>query len=173
MEGKKCPMLPNEGFGFHLCNHVSELPNHVRNKDLKVSCKIMKLTSDKLIWDSYFETKAKLDETNVKLNECKRKQDETNAELVDAKTKLAKMDVNLEEAKTKIKDIRNAKKPPCPICFEEMSHETKIAQCYNGHFVCWTCKERMIKKDCPSCGLPVNGEFFTLSIFLWPGCFQF
>ena len=166
MEGKKCPMLPNEGFGSSLCNHVSEFPNHVPDNDLKVSCKIMKLTTDKLTWDSYFETKAKLDETNVKLNECKRKQDETNSELVDANTKLAKMDVNLEEAKTKIREIRNAKKPPCPICFEEMSHETKIAQCHNGHLVCWTCKERMIKKDCPSCGLPVDGRAFGMESYL-------
>jgi len=173
LEGKsKCPLMPEKGIGFtSLCNHVSEYPRQkqMRDEDLKVSCTIVKLTTNKLAWDSYFDFKAKLEETNAKLYECKRKQDETQAELIDAKNKLAKMDTNLEEAKIKIgemRDINKVKKPPCPICFEEMSQVTKIAQCKNGHLICWSCKEKMVKTDCPSCGLPVDGRAFGMESYL-------
>ena len=73
-------------------------------------------------------------------------------------TKLAIMETKLEAFQNlQLHNNHKMKKPPCPICFEEMSSNTKIAQCHNGHLVCWSCKEKMNNKDCPSCGLPMDG----------------
>ena len=61
----------------------------------------------------------------------------------------------------------NLIKPRCPVCYEEMGSKMKIAQCINGHFLCWPCKEKMgDETDCTSCGHPVNGRCFGMETYL-------
>ena len=86
------------------------------------------------------------------------------------------MKVKAEESKTKLavketKQLTNlncqchmkkVKKPQCPICFEEMLGSTNIAQCNNGHLLCWSCKKKMKSNKCPSCRLPVDGRAFGI-----------
>ena len=64
------------------------------------------------------------------------------------------------------KPENNVVKPACPICFERMSHTTKIAQCIFGHHVCWNCKEKLEKNECPMCGYPVDGRAFGMECYL-------
>ena len=109
---------------------------------------------------------AKLDNANTKL-------EETSEICEEAKTKVARMETKLASIETKLEELQNLnnngyklKKPPCPVCFEEMSFDTKIAQCHNGHHICWTCKEKMAKKDCSFCGLPIDGRAFGMESYL-------
>ena len=131
------------------CENISK-----PDEDLKITCKIVKITTDKVVWDLFHET-------NNKFKESKANQ-------VDLKAKLAMMETKLEELQNLNNNNNNIKvmKPPCPICFEEMSYDTKIAQCINGHHLCWSCKEKLEKKECPSCGLPVNGRAFGMESYL-------
>ena len=93
--------------------------------------------------------------------------DETKAILDETKSKLCLMETKLEELQiTNNNNDFKMKKPPCPVCFEEMSYNTKIAQCINGHHLCWNCKEKMMKNDCPSCGQPVDGRAFGMESYL-------
>ena len=63
----KSPMSSKSGLGFaDLCNHAVKLPDFKSDENLQVTCTIMKITMDKVVWD-----------TNFKLNESKRKHDET------------------------------------------------------------------------------------------------
>lgn len=55
-------------------------------------------------------------------------------------------------------------KPECPVCFEEMDTETKIAQCYSGHYLCWGCKANI--QECPSCKLPVDGRAIGMEHYI-------
>ena len=55
-------------------------------------------------------------------------------------------------------------KPECPVCFDEMTPETKIAQCVRGHHLCWGCKRTV--QDCPSCALPVNGRAIAMEHYI-------
>ena len=89
---------------------------------------------------------------------------DTNLEV--AKNKLALMETKVEELQNVNNNSYKLKKPPCPVCFEEMSRETKIAQCLNGHHLCWGCKEKLSKNECPSCGLPVDGRAFGMESYL-------
>ena len=57
-------------------------------------------------------------------------------------------------------------KPSCPVCFEEMSSSTRIAQCLNGHLICGSCKEKMPDRNCVFCDLPVNGRAFGMEAYL-------
>ena len=93
--------------------------------------------------------------------------DETKDILDETKSKLCLMETKLEELQitNNYSDIK-MKKPPCPVCFEEMSYNTKIAQCINGHHICWGCKEKLEKSECPSCGLPVGGRAFGMETYL-------
>ena len=137
-------MEPKKGLGIYF-NHVSTYANanYKPDGELLVNFKIMKLTTDKVVWDIYRESKIKFEET---------------------KTELALMKSRLDEFE---RNNRNkVKKPECPICFEEMSSSTKIAQCISGHLICWRCKERMKKKDCPSCGKIVDGRAFGMENYL-------
>ena len=61
--------------------------------------------------------------------------------------------IKFSEIKFKLEELQNlkAKKPPCPICYEEMSYNTKIAQCIivSGHLLCFSCKQKLEKKNVP------------------------
>ena len=151
MEDKKGCLNPGASRGWmKFCNHVRAFPIYKPDHDLNITCKIVKITTEKVVWDLFHET-------NNKFKESKANQ-------VDVKAKLAMMEIKLEE----LQKLNNnkVKKPPCPICFEEMSYDTKIAQCINGHHLCWSCKEKLEKKECPSCGLPVNGRAFGMEGYL-------
>merc|ERR1719188_757021 len=148
---------PGAGRGrIKFCNHVRKFPIYKPDEDLKITCKIVKITTDKVVWDLFHKT-------NNKFKESKANQ-------VDLKAKLAMMETKLEELQNFNDNNNNSsskvKKPPCPICFEEMSYNSKIAQCINGHHICWSCKEKLEKKECPSCGLPVNGRAFGMESYL-------
>ena len=203
------PFKPKEGWGnVKICDHAIKFPDFKPDEDIQITCTIMKLTMDKVVWDMYLESevhKATLAETNIKLNESKRKHDETNANLVETHTKLNETNAKLDEANTKLQETSSIleetkakfarmenrletrfarmeakleelpvfnnngyklKKPPCPVCFEDMSFDTKIAQCQNGHHICWTCREKMVKKDCSLCGLPIDGRAFGMESYL-------
>ena len=80
---------------------------------------------------------------------------ETNAKLAQLEVKINELDKG-----------RKGKKPSCPVCYEEMLLNTRIAQCISGHLICWSCKEKMVKNDCPSCGRPVNGRAFGMESYL-------
>ena len=165
----KSSLMPKLDWGYsRICDHAVKFPDFKLDEDLQITCTILKLTSDKIVWDTYFECKDTFAETNIKLNESKRKQDETNAKLDEAKrkhdetnakldetkNKLQETNTILEETKTKFARMENRletklasmenrlvelqnlnnnsyklKKPPCPICFEKMSFDTKIFVC--------------------------------------------
>ena len=57
-------------------------------------------------------------------------------------------------------------KPECPICYGEITCETKIAQCISGHYLCWDCKRMLSDNQCPSCSLPVDGRAFGMENYL-------
>ena len=141
VENEENYVNPNEGRGKpKFCKHVSAFPAYKPDESLQITCKILKLTTDKVVWDLFNETK-------------------------ESKTKLALMETKMEELQNLFNNNK-VKKPTCPVCFEEMSYDTKIAQCLNGHHVCWSCKEKMLKNDCPSCGLPVDGRAFGMESYL-------
>ena len=144
-------MKPNGSLGI-LFDHFSRCASYKPDEELVIKFKITKLTIDKVVWDMYKESKMKFEETK--------------AELVDTKTNLVLMRTRLDEFERNNHSRSKLRKPQCPICFEEMSPNTKIAQCINGHLLCWSCKEKMEKKKCPSCGLPVNGRAFGLENYL-------
>ena len=134
-------------------SNVAVFPAYKPDKDLKIICKIEKLTTDKVVWDIFHET-------NNKLKESKATQD-------DSKAKLASIETKLEELQNLLNNNNNKmRKPPCPICYEEMSYNTKIAQCISGHLLCWSCKEKLEKEECPSCGQPVNVRAFGMESYL-------
>ena len=127
-----------------ICNHILAYPSYKPDEELEITCKFTKLTTDKVVWDLYQESR------------------KHSAQLALIETKLKEMQI----LQNNNNDGLKMKKPPCPICFEEMSHETKIAQCINGHLLCWNCKEKMSKNDCPSCGQPVDGRAFGMESYL-------
>ena len=88
----------------------------------------------------------------------------------------ARREASTESIKMKIEDNNNKNsnipKPRCPTCFDEMSPNTRIAQCISGHLLCWGCKEKMGDNVCAFCDKPVNGRAFGMeaylrTIYLW------
>ena len=164
---EECHIEPKNGWGLEsLCHHISAFPTYRGDEQLKITCKILTLTTDKVVWDLYCKTNANVsdakldDQTNAKLDQNKTKLDE-------ALDKVAAMENKLEKIQNfQTNNNNTTKKPPCPICFEDMSTNTKIAQCHNGHLLCWSCKEKMNSNDCPSCGLPVDGRAFGMESYL-------
>ena len=89
--------------------------------------------------------------------------------------------VKLDNLLTKIEDVfvgyvdrdnnndsgHKIKFPPCSSCYEELKPNHKIAQCINGHFLCYSCFEKTSAQiDCGQCGLPVNNRAFGMETFM-------
>ena len=139
----KSRSISQENYSYAtLCNHVKVYPNFKADEELKVVCTIMKVTAEE-------EIKVKAD-----------KKKETKVHADKKKLVVTKQLPNLNC------NCKKVKKPACPICFEEMSGSTKIAQCNNGHLLCWSCKEKMKSNKCPSCRLPVDGRAFGMESYL-------
>ena len=65
-------LLPKVTSGIpDLCNHVEVYPHYKADEELKVVCTIIKLTTVKVVWDMYKETKVKGEEICSKLEETK------------------------------------------------------------------------------------------------------
>ena len=48
--------------------------------------------------------------------------------------------------------------PDCPICLENMTHETRIMQCGLGHLLCQKCFDRLDYSICPTCDKAITGR---------------
>ena len=53
--------------------------------------------------------------------------------------------------------------PECPISFEVMTPDIRIAQCLSGPLLCWSCKEKLEVKKCPSYSLAIDGRCFGIT----------
>merc|ERR1712048_554245 len=124
---------------------------------LKVSCTIMKLQhfDAEGTFDNMEKMKSDLHAAKAGQKETEKRLNETNAKLANLEAKVNERDKG-----------KKMKKPNCPICLEEMSTDTMIAQCISGHHICWGCKEKLAKNDCPSCGKPVDGRAFGMESYL-------
>ena len=56
--------------------------------------------------------------------------------------------------------------PECPICLENITHETKIMQCGLGHLLCQKCFDRLDYSSCPSCGKAITGRCHGMETYL-------
>ena len=97
----------------------------------------------------------------IKLDQLKSQLDEDKASLLG---ELSSIEEKLNDCNSN--RFNNVPKPRCPICLNEMSSNTKIAQCISGHLLCWPCKERMVDRGCALCDQPVNGRAFGLEAYL-------
>ena len=117
-----------------------------------------------------FDTVESINEDKKRLNDLMKETSVKFAQL-EAKYTVSQEESNVKFAQleAKIDELekgRKMKKPNCPVCYEEMSPNAKIAQCISGHLICWSCNEKMVKIDCPSCGQPVNGRAFGMESYL-------
>ena len=64
----------------------------------------------------------------VEFSDTKEDDEETEPEVVD----------KIEEGQAQGAPSKKIKLiyPECPICFKNMTHETRIMQCYSGHSMC-------------------------------------
>ena len=56
--------------------------------------------------------------------------------------------------------------PECPICLEDMTHETRIMQCYGGHPMCGVCHDKLEPKICPTCKMGMIGRMHGMESYL-------
>ena len=148
---------------------------------IKVTFKSMKKELSNLALYSSIENQIKRGNDELKTNiqsgtiELKRKYESIEENFEKRVSKLesrleSTLEASSESIKLKIENNscknNNVAKPRCPICLEEMSPDTKIAQCLSGHLLCWGCKEKMGDKECAFCEQPVNGRAFGMEAYL-------
>ena len=56
--------------------------------------------------------------------------------------------------------------PECPICLDNMTHETKIMQCGLGHLLCQKCCDRLDSRNCPTCKGAITGRCHGMESYL-------
>ena len=69
-------------------------------------------------------------------------------------------EVNDDDEEKSIKNIIN--RPQCLYCLGDFNVNTKIAQCINGHLICFQCKERSNTGKCGLCKEPMEGRAFSM-----------
>jgi len=162
----------NNACGFSSIYCHKDVADIGSDEDTKISCIIRACYVANITLSSSIETiKTSTNELKRKYDSIESKVDEGNYNIEKRIAGLeSKLEASSECIKSKI-DVsaasarnNNVVKPKCPICFEEMS--SKIAQCISGHFLCWTCKEKMGDKDCAFCDQPVNGRCYGMEAYL-------
>ena len=167
----------------------------VKNVGQTLTCKFHQLTRDKVAWDTYGEIldlKNKSLMRNVKIDtEEEYKREFFNDFKIQMKKEHGNLNQKLDLLERKVnmklqhlekkQDVLDKKLdllllleknedavslPECPICLEPMIRDTKIAQCLSGHLLCWSCKDKLESKKCPSCNLPVNGRCFGMENYI-------
>ena len=87
----------------------------------------------------------------------------------DTITELKKRMENLEKS---VKTLQGSQgEPPrpypdCPICLENMTHETRIMQCGLGHLLCQKCFDRLDYSSCPTCSKAITGRCHGMETYL-------
>ena len=56
--------------------------------------------------------------------------------------------------------------PQCPICLEDMTHETRIMQCGLGHLLCQKCFDRLDYSSCHTCSKAITGRCHGMETYL-------
>ena len=137
----------------------SSIETKIKSGNDQLQSKIENSTSELKRKYASIETKMEKGSSNVE------KRIATLESKLESKLESATESINSMIEDTSIK-INNFVKPRCPICFDEMSSNTKIAQCISGHLLCWGCKEKMGDKVCAFCEQPVNGRAFGMEAYL-------
>jgi len=180
---KRDKMKPASNLGFRTlyCHKgVKEVGTDEKTM-IKVTFKSVKKELSNLALLSSIENQIKRGNDQLKTNiqsgtiELKRKYESIEENFEKRISKLesrleSRLEASSESIKLKIEDNssknNNVAKPRCPICLDEMSPNTKIAQCLSGHLLCWSCKEKMGDKECAFCEQPVNGRAFGMEAYL-------
>ena len=105
---------PTSGWGSsNFCSHLLKFPNYKPDEELRVTCRIMNLTTDKVVWDLYHETKVELVQTVAKLHkaemqllESRMKLDETRTKLDDTQSKLEEVRLEADQTQMKLEEIQ-------------------------------------------------------------------
>ena len=56
--------------------------------------------------------------------------------------------------------------PECPICFEDITQDSRIMQCSAGHLICGGCHDKLRAKICPTCKKPNIGRCHGMESYL-------
>ena len=62
--------------------------------------------------------------------------------------------------------VRLLRAPGCPVCLEELTPPTRIAQCGSGHLVCLPCTARLGRLECPTCRQRLAGRAIAVEQLL-------
>ena len=183
MNGKevsiKGPLGPGRMSGHkRLVSYWHNIANSSFLSDVEqLACEIHQLTTDKGVWETSnktdclkndFESKVRYETKKIKedLSKMQGTLNERSEKLDRIEKMQEKLDKKLDVLMTMMTRNNNLVKPECPVCFDEMTSETKIAQCISGHHLCWSCKKKLRKNQCPSCKLPVNGRAFGMENYM-------
>jgi len=113
----------------------------------------------KKLWKQFHVNAVKSHESNKLKNVEQRLESLENS----VKSLLAKNEAGHEEAPRKKMKLLY---PECPICLENMTHETRIMQCYGGHPMCGVCHDKLETKICPSCKMGMIGRNHGMESYL-------
>ena len=83
--------------------------------------------------------------------------------------RMESLEKSMKNLMSKVEDSATTKKPPfpeCPICLENMTHETRIMQCGLGHLLCQNCFDRLDYSSCPTCSKAITGRCHGMETYL-------
>jgi len=91
--------------------------------------------------------------------------------LTSVEQRLASLENSVKSILSKNEEEAPSKKmkllyPECPICLENMTHETRIMQCYSGHPMCGVCHDKLETKICPTCKMGMIGRNHGMESYL-------
>merc|ERR1719282_250151 len=85
------------------------------------------------------------------------------------KQRLESLEKSVKSLMGKVENCSRTGSPPypeCPICLENMTHETRIMQCGLGHLICQRCFDRLDYSSCPTCSKAITGRCHGMETYL-------
>ena len=83
--------------------------------------------------------------------------------------RMESLEQSVKSLMSKIENSSTTGNPPypeCPICLENMTHDTRIMQCGLGHLICQKCFDRLDYSSCPTCSKAITGRCHGMETYL-------
>merc|ERR1719222_1119466 len=113
----------------------------------------------------------KMENVKNKVEEEKAKVEEEKVKVELTKLAVEKDRLKVEEERVKMEKLSQElrKQVECPVCLTMPREDGAIPCCPQGHFVCSTCWDKLVRQrrpDCPTCRAPIGQGKSLLALFV-------
>jgi len=125
-------------------------------EDMRQLEKVRNQLKEEIEYVANVKDKVEEDKAKVEKDKAQVEQEKVKVEL--AKLAVEEERLKVEEERVKVEKLSKElqSQVECPVCLTMPREDSAIPCCPQGHIVCSTCRDKLIRQDCPTCRVPMG-----------------